>query len=56
MTQPFCAGCNRLRLTADGALKTCLFGADEVSLRDAMREVRPLPTLPAPPAHTALLW
>lgn len=40
MTQPFCAGCNRIRLTADGALKVCLFGSDEVSLRDAMREVR----------------
>jgi len=37
MTQPFCGGCNRLRLTADGNLKTCLFGADELSLRDAMR-------------------
>jgi len=38
MTQPFCAGCNRLRLTADGSLKVCLFGASEISLRDAMRE------------------
>ena len=41
MTQPFCAGCNRLRLTADGALKVCLFGNEEISLRDAMREVSP---------------
>ena len=38
MTQPFCAGCNRLRLTADGALKVCLFGDKEVSLRDSMRD------------------
>ncbi len=37
MTAPFCAGCNRLRLTADGALKVCLFGQAEVSLRDRMR-------------------
>ena len=37
MTAPFCAGCNRLRVTADGALKVCLFGAAEVSLRDRMR-------------------
>ncbi|MEM1041419.1 MAG: GTP 3',8-cyclase MoaA [Bacteroidota bacterium] len=37
MTAPFCAGCNRLRLTADGALKVCLFGQAEVSLRDALR-------------------
>ncbi len=38
MTTPFCDGCNRLRLTADGALKVCLFGRAEVSLRDRMRE------------------
>ncbi|HLA64582.1 MAG TPA: GTP 3',8-cyclase MoaA [Rhodothermales bacterium] len=37
MTAPFCAGCNRLRVTADGALKVCLFGGRETSLRDAMR-------------------
>eukprot|EP00892_Ulva_mutabilis_P001496 jgi/Ulvmu1/11347/UM075_0007.1 len=38
MTEHFCAECNRVRLLADGALKVCLFGASEVSLRDAMRE------------------
>lgn len=37
MSAPFCAGCNRLRLTADGHLKVCLFGPGEVSLRDALR-------------------
>lgn len=37
MTENFCEGCNRLRVTADGNLKVCLFGAAEVSLRDAMR-------------------
>lgn len=37
MTNHFCAGCNRLRITADGNLKVCLFGKDELSLRDAMR-------------------
>ena len=37
MTEPFCEGCNRLRITADGNLKVCLFGNAEVSLRDAMR-------------------
>ncbi|CAB3254983.1 unnamed protein product [Arctia plantaginis] len=37
MTQNFCSTCNRLRLTADGNLKVCLFGASEVSLRDALR-------------------
>jgi cyclic pyranopterin phosphate synthase len=38
MTKAFCGDCNRLRLMADGALKVCLFGAGEVSLRRAMRE------------------
>jgi cyclic pyranopterin phosphate synthase len=37
MTDDFCAGCNRLRITADGNLRVCLFGQSEVSLRDAMR-------------------
>ncbi|KXZ52967.1 hypothetical protein GPECTOR_8g34 [Gonium pectorale] len=37
MTEHFCSDCNRLRLLADGNLKVCLFGASEVSLRDAMR-------------------
>ncbi|KAL3159838.1 GTP 3',8-cyclase, mitochondrial [Trebouxia sp. C0009 RCD-2024] len=38
MTHAFCGDCNRLRLMADGNLKVCLFGANEVSLRDAMRQ------------------
>lgn len=38
MSEHFCATCNRLRITADGNLKVCLFGPQEVSLRDAMRE------------------
>ena len=38
MTDHFCAGCNRIRITADGNLKVCLFGSDEMSLRDMMRE------------------
>ena len=37
MTAPFCAGCNRLRITADGSFKVCLFGPKEISLRDLMR-------------------
>jgi len=43
MTAPFCGGCNRLRLTADGRLKACLFGAHEVPLREPMRAARPGP-------------
>lgn len=38
MTDHFCGDCNRVRVMADGALKVCLFGHSEVSLRNAMRE------------------
>ena len=37
MSDHFCNTCNRIRLTADGNLKVCLFGNAEVSLRDALR-------------------
>ncbi|XP_076620505.1 molybdenum cofactor synthesis 1 isoform X1 [Colletes latitarsis] len=38
MSEHFCSSCNRLRITADGNLKVCLFeGKGEVSLRDALR-------------------
>jgi len=37
MTHNFCGTCNRLRVTSDGNLKVCLFGNEEVSLRDMMR-------------------
>ena len=37
MSEHFCNTCNRIRLTADGSLKVCLFGNAEVSLRDALR-------------------
>ncbi len=37
VTRPFCGTCDRLRLTADGAIRNCLFGHDEPSIRDVMR-------------------
>jgi len=37
MSNHFCGTCNRLRLTADGQMKVCLFGSQEVSLRDILR-------------------
>jgi cyclic pyranopterin phosphate synthase len=37
MTAPFCAGCNRMRLTADGKLKNCLFSNGETDLLTALR-------------------
>eukprot|EP00397_Hematodinium_sp_SG-2012_P040494 GEMP01044379.1.p1 GENE.GEMP01044379.1~~GEMP01044379.1.p1 ORF type:complete len:383 (+),score=49.70 GEMP01044379.1:52-1149(+) len=42
MTDAFCGGCNRLRVTADGQLKNCLFGTDEFDLRTPLREGLPL--------------
>lgn len=38
MTEHFCGTCNRLRITADGNIKVCLFGNAEVSLRDMIRQ------------------
>ena len=37
MSDHFCGSCNRVRLTADGHLKVCLFGNAEVSLMEMMR-------------------
>lgn len=37
MTETFCGDCDRVRLTADGAVKPCLFSPAEVSLRDELR-------------------
>ena len=37
VSHPFCAACDRIRLTADGQLRTCLFSIDETNLRDPMR-------------------
>lgn len=37
MSEHFCAGCSRIRITADGNLKVCLFGHSELSLRDMIR-------------------
>ena len=37
MSSPFCSGCNRLRLTADGKMKNCLFSKDETDLLSALR-------------------
>mmetsp|Transcript_114217 Transcript_114217/g.323471 ORF Transcript_114217/g.323471 Transcript_114217/m.323471 type:complete len:85 (+) Transcript_114217:1-255(+) len=37
MTDAFCGGCNRLRLTSDGQLRNCLFGEEGWSLRDTLR-------------------
>ena len=38
VTQPFCGHCSRIRLTADGKLRTCLFSKDDHDLRSFLRE------------------
>jgi GTP 3',8-cyclase len=37
VSQPFCGDCNRIRLTADGRLRTCLFSLNETDLRGPLR-------------------
>jgi cyclic pyranopterin phosphate synthase len=46
VTEPFCGACSRIRLTADGQIRTCLFSKVEHSLRDVIRSG-------ATPAETA---
>ena len=37
VSQPFCSSCDRIRITAEGALRTCLFAQTETDLRTPMR-------------------
>ena len=37
VSRPFCLNCNRIRLTADGKLRYCLFAIDETDVRDLLR-------------------
>lgn len=37
VSQPFCQSCNRMRVTADGKLRNCLFSLDETDLRELIR-------------------
>jgi cyclic pyranopterin phosphate synthase len=41
MTEPFCANCDRMRLTSDGRLLTCLFENPGYDLRDILRSGKP---------------
>jgi GTP 3',8-cyclase len=38
VSEPFCADCNRIRLTAEGKLRTCLFSLHETDLREPLRD------------------
>jgi len=41
VSEPFCGNCNRIRLTADGKIRTCLFSVNEQDLRPLLRNGRP---------------
>jgi GTP 3',8-cyclase len=45
MSHNYCDRCNRMRLTADGQLRPCLFGSMQTNLRDALRRGEPLEPL-----------
>jgi cyclic pyranopterin phosphate synthase len=45
MTVPFCNTCNRIRLTADGKIKNCLFSKEETDLLTALRNGEPVEAL-----------
>ena len=49
VTRPFCGACDRVRLTADGQIRNCLFAREESNLRDPMRTG-------ASDAELAALW
>ena len=53
VTQPFCGDCTRLRLSSNGNLFTCLFGAEGFSLRDHIRDGASTETLTQ---HISSLW
>jgi len=38
VSKPFCAACDRLRLTADGQIRNCLFAREETDVRAALRD------------------
>lgn len=45
MSQHFCGDCNRMRLTADGKMKNCLFGKEEMDLLGTLRKGEPIEPL-----------
>jgi cyclic pyranopterin phosphate synthase len=42
MSANFCGSCNRIRLTADGKIKNCLFSAHETDLLNPLRQGEPI--------------
>jgi GTP 3',8-cyclase len=47
VTEPFCDDCDRVRITAEGRFRTCLFALDETDLRAILRSGHPTEVLDA---------
>lgn len=57
ITRPFCSSCNRIRLTADGKIRNCLFSRSETDLLSALREGKELmPLIASTIASKAAQW
>lgn len=57
MSEHFCGSCNRMRITADGKMKNCLFGKEEMDLLGSLRQgkdIEPLIRLSLKNKHAAL--
>ncbi|PKD19440.1 cyclic pyranopterin phosphate synthase MoaA [Salegentibacter salinarum] len=57
MTEHFCGDCNRMRITADGKMKNCLFGKDEMDLLGTLRkgeDIEPLIRLSVLKKHAVM--
>lgn len=54
LTNPFCDSCNRIRLTANGQLKNCLFSSEETDLLTALRAGQPITSLFEKSIHAKL--
>lgn len=55
VSRPFCAQCNRIRLTADGKLRNCLFALDETDVRGLLRD-SPVPESAVADALRRSVW
>ena len=47
VSKPFCLNCNRLRLTADGKIRYCLFAVEETDVKDLLRASAPVEAIAA---------
>ena len=45
VSRPFCMSCNRIRLTADGKLRNCLFALEETDIKSLLRQNAPIETI-----------